>query len=42
MGITTWIILSLATGLIANMAIPGKRSHGLAVPVEGPGREGTA
>jgi uncharacterized membrane protein YeaQ/YmgE (transglycosylase-associated protein family) len=29
MGIIAWIILGLAAGLAANMAIPGKRSQGL-------------
>jgi len=29
MGIVAWIILGLASGLIANMLIPGKRSQGL-------------
>jgi uncharacterized membrane protein YeaQ/YmgE (transglycosylase-associated protein family) len=29
MGIIAWIILGLGAGLLANMAIPGKRSQGL-------------
>src|SRR5580658_5264203 len=29
MGIIAWIILGLASGLIGNMLIPGKRSQGL-------------
>jgi uncharacterized membrane protein YeaQ/YmgE (transglycosylase-associated protein family) len=29
MGIIAWIVLGLAAGLLANMAIPGKRSQGL-------------
>ena len=29
MGIIAWIVLGLASGLIANMLIPGRRSQGL-------------
>ena len=29
MGIIAWIVLGLGAGLLANMAIPGKRSQGL-------------
>ena len=29
MGIIAWIVLGLASGLLANMLIPGKRSQGL-------------
>jgi uncharacterized membrane protein YeaQ/YmgE (transglycosylase-associated protein family) len=29
MGIIAWIILGLGAGLLANLAIPGKRSQGL-------------
>jgi uncharacterized membrane protein YeaQ/YmgE (transglycosylase-associated protein family) len=29
MGIIAWIALGLAAGLLANMAIPGKRSQGI-------------
>ena len=29
MGITAWIALGLATGLLANMLLPGKRSRAL-------------
>ena len=29
MGIIAWVVLGLASGLIANMLIPGKRSQGL-------------
>ena len=29
MGIIAWIILGLGAGLLANMAIPGRRSQGL-------------
>ncbi len=29
MGIIAWIVLALASGLLANMLIPGKRSQGL-------------
>jgi uncharacterized membrane protein YeaQ/YmgE (transglycosylase-associated protein family) len=31
MGIIAWIILGLGAGLLANMAIPGKRQQGLIV-----------
>jgi uncharacterized membrane protein YeaQ/YmgE (transglycosylase-associated protein family) len=29
MGIIAWIVLGLASGLVANMLIPGRRSQGL-------------
>ena len=29
MGSIAWIVLGLGAGLLAHMAIPGKRSHGL-------------
>jgi uncharacterized membrane protein YeaQ/YmgE (transglycosylase-associated protein family) len=29
MGIIAWIVLGLASGLLANMLIPGRRSQGL-------------
>jgi uncharacterized membrane protein YeaQ/YmgE (transglycosylase-associated protein family) len=29
MGIIAWIVLGLASGLLANMLVPGKRSQGL-------------
>ena len=29
MGIIAWIVLGLGAGLLANMAIPGRRSQGL-------------
>jgi len=29
MGIIAWIVLGLGSGLLANLAIPGKRSQGL-------------
>ena len=29
MGIVAWIVLGLAGGLLGNMLIPGRRSHGL-------------
>jgi uncharacterized membrane protein YeaQ/YmgE (transglycosylase-associated protein family) len=29
MGIIAWIVLGLGAGLLANMAIPGKRAQGL-------------
>jgi uncharacterized membrane protein YeaQ/YmgE (transglycosylase-associated protein family) len=29
MGIIAWIVLGLSAGLLAHMAIPGKRSYGL-------------
>jgi uncharacterized membrane protein YeaQ/YmgE (transglycosylase-associated protein family) len=31
MGIITWIVLGLGSGLLANMLIPGRRSQGLVV-----------
>ena len=31
MGIIAWIVLGLGAGLIANMAIPGRRSQGLII-----------
>ena len=31
MGIIAWIALGLGAGLLAHMAIPGKRSHGLLI-----------
>ena len=31
MGIIAWIVLGLGAGLLAHMAIPGKRSHGLLI-----------
>jgi uncharacterized membrane protein YeaQ/YmgE (transglycosylase-associated protein family) len=31
MGITAWIVLGLAAGLLANMLIPGKRQQGLII-----------
>jgi uncharacterized membrane protein YeaQ/YmgE (transglycosylase-associated protein family) len=31
MGIIAWIALGLGAGLLANMAIPGKRSQGLVI-----------
>ena len=31
MGIIAWIVLGRGAGLLAHMAIPGKRSHGLLI-----------
>ena len=31
MGIIAWIVLGLGAGLLAHMAIPGKRSYGLLI-----------
>jgi uncharacterized membrane protein YeaQ/YmgE (transglycosylase-associated protein family) len=31
MGIIAWIFLGLGAGLLAHLAIPGKRSHGLLI-----------
>jgi uncharacterized membrane protein YeaQ/YmgE (transglycosylase-associated protein family) len=31
MGIIAWIVLGLASGLLANMLIPGRRSQGLII-----------
>jgi len=31
MGIIAWAVLGLGAGLLAHMAIPGKRSHGLLI-----------
>ena len=31
MGIIAWIVLGLGAGLLANMAIPGRRSQGLVI-----------
>jgi uncharacterized membrane protein YeaQ/YmgE (transglycosylase-associated protein family) len=31
MGIIAWIVLGLGAGLLANLAIPGRRSQGLVI-----------
>ncbi len=39
MGVIAWIVLGLGAGLLANMAIPGRRSQGL-VTSRSAGRSG--